>query len=124
MNLGAVNALLHAAPDFLRWLRNSLRGRAALMPASIWEKPWLPVTVDDDDFMENCSRFASLFALAARTSAFGSLDFDAAIAWLSERIGSVEIAERTLATLVGMAPELVGYYLMFWELMIRTYPHE
>ena len=94
------------------------------MPGDVRNAPWLLVIIDYDAFMENCSRFASLFALSARSTAAGWLDFDAVIGWLANQVGAAEVTENTIATLVGMAPELFGYYLMFWELMIRTYPHE
>ncbi len=121
--LGAVNALLDQAPAFSNWLRSNLSQHANLMPANIWAQPWPVVAFDDDDLVENCCRFASMFALAARASGAEWLRFEDVIQWLT--VGGVahHSDEATIATLVGMAAELFGYYLMFWELMIRTYPH-
>jgi hypothetical protein len=93
------------------------------MPTSVWKLPWLPVSFDDD-LMENCCRFASIFALSARAAGFGWLSFQDVTDWLTAQNVETGAEEGALATLVGMAPELFGYYLMFWELMIRTHPHD
>jgi hypothetical protein len=122
--LGAVNALLDTAPVFRTWLRQNLKVHSTIMPSATWGAPWLTVSFDDDDLMENCCRFASVFALAARAAGAGWLSFESVIAWLTEHGAARQADEATIATLVGMGPELFGYYLMFWELMIRAYPHD
>ena len=91
---------------------------------SSWNHPWLSVHFPNDALMENCVRFASLFALAARAAGAGWLRFEDVMGWLLSQSSTPQSSEKAIATLVGMAPELFGYYLMFWELMIRTYPHE
>ena len=121
--LGAVNALLDTAPSFRNWLRHALDSRLSIMPGATWNQPWLAVSFDNDDLMENCCRFASMFALSARAAGAGWFLFEDVIVWLTEQGAAQHADEATIATLVGMAPELFGYYLMFWELMIRTYPH-
>jgi hypothetical protein len=122
--LGAVNALLNSANSFRLWLRAALQTHSTIMPADSWNRPWLSVSFPNDALMENCVRFASLFALAARAAAAGWLRFEYVAKWLPSQSHTRQDAERAIATLVGMAPELFGYYLMFWELMIRTYPHD
>jgi len=122
--LGAVNALLNSANAFRLWLRNALQANSTVMPADSWNRPWLSVSFPNDALMENCVRFASLFALAARAAASGWLCFEDVAKWLPSQSHTQRDSERAIATLVGMAPELFGYYLMFWELMIRTCPHE
>jgi len=122
--LGAVNALLSKAPAFRNWLRQNLSRHTDLMPVQAWAQPWPAVAFENDNLIENCSRFASMFALAARASGAEWLRFEDVIQWLT--VGGVlhHSDDATIATLVGMAPELFGYYLMFWELMIRTCPHD
>lgn len=122
---GAVNTLLNAAGDFRDQLQEDLRRYPGLLSNSDWENPWLSVTVDDDDsLLENIVRFASIFALAARAAAAGWLSLDQTIGWLRIHAHGQDVSERTIGSLVGMAPELFGYYLLFWELIIRTYPHD
>ncbi len=121
---GAVNALLTSANSFRLWLRQALQVNSRIMPVSSWNHPWLSVHFPNDALMENCVRFASLFALAARAAGAGWLRFEDAVAWLLSQSSTQQSSEKAMATLVGMAPELFGYYLMFWELMIRTCPHE
>jgi hypothetical protein len=87
----------------------------------MWHQPWLQVSLPDRALMENCSRFASVFALSARASAAKWLKFEDATRWLVEH---GDHREQTITAMVGLAPELLGFYLMFWELMVRTYPHE
>ena len=122
--LGAVNALLSTAPAFRNWLRQRLDQHPHIMPAGVWSQPWLTVSFANDALVDNCCRFASIFALTARASGAGWLRFEDSIQWLTECGAKHHADEATIATLVGMAPELFGYYLMFWELMIRTYPHD
>ncbi len=108
--LGQVNRLLNEAPTFLGWLQ----GRFAVGPvvsSSLW-----PDLNDPRNFIENCPKFASVFALAARTAGAGRLPFADALGWL-EAQGS---GNQVISTLVGLAPELFGFYLMFWELAVRT----
>ncbi len=120
--LGAVNALLNTHWSFRRWLKQRLE-QHPIMPEGAWNQPWLRVSLHNQALIENCARFASLFALAARASGAGWLSFDAVMQWLFEHGNGADKTEKTIATLVGLAPELLGFYLMFWELMIRTCPH-
>ncbi len=65
-------------------------------------------------------QFASLFSLAARAAAVGWLDFDEALKWLEGRVDRRWMAEQGIAVLVGLAPELFGHQLLFWEIITRT----
>lgn len=122
LNLAAANSLLHCAPDFRRWLRNRL-GPTALMAAAAWNSPWPRFVAPEVDFLEAAPRFASLFALAARSAASGLLDFDETLTWLEHRVERRWMAEEGIAVLVSLAPELFGHQLLFWELIVRTSPH-
>lgn len=119
--LASANALLHCAPKFRLWLHERLAGKNLMAPAA-WKNPWPRFTAPEDDFLEATPRFSSLFALAARAAAAGLLSFQETLTWLAARVGA-ERAEQGIAVLVGLAPELFGHQLLFWELMVRTALH-
>lgn len=116
---GAANALLRSAPGFRAWLHERLSSRE-LMSNAAWNTPWPRFEAPDVDFLESAPRFASLFALAARAASAGWLEFDDAMKWLEGRVDRRWMAEQGIAVLVGLAPELFGHQLLFWELIIRT----
>jgi hypothetical protein len=119
LNLGAANVLLYWAPQFRAWLRQHL-GEKAGLSAAAWNAPWPQFAAADVDFLEAAPRFASLFALAARAASAGLLEIDETLTWLERRVEHRWMAEEAIAVLVGLAPELFGHQLLFWELMIRT----
>ena len=121
--MGQVTRVLSLSGAFRKFLRSQLSSYNKLITRPAWESPWLRVSFEEDHFSNSCAAFSSLFALAARASGAGWMDFQCVMDWLHAQDIAQGSAERTLAALVGMAPELFGYYLMFWELMIRTYPH-
>lgn len=121
LNLAAANALLHRATDFRAWLHRQLGGKG-LMSAAAWSAPWPRFVAPDVDFLEAVPRFASLFALAARSAAAGLLEFDETLTWLEGHVERRWMAEEGFAVLVSLAPELFGHQLLFWELIIRTAP--
>ena len=122
LSLGAANALLHCSPQFRVWLHQRLAGKAVMSTAA-WNAPWPRFAAAEVDFLEAAPRFASLFALAARAAAAGLLEIDETLTWLEGRVEHRWMAEEGIAVLVGLAPELFGHQLIFWELMIRTLPH-
>jgi hypothetical protein len=122
INLGAANALLHCAPNFRWWLYERL-AMQTLMAEHAWNAPWPKFAAPDVDLLEAIPRFASLFALAARAAAAGLLDFDETLTWLERQVKHRYMAEEGIAVLVGLAPELFGRELLFWELIVRTGPH-
>jgi len=121
-HLAAANALLNCAPHFRIWLHEQLTSKA-VMPANAWMKPW-PHYEAAEDFLECTPRFTSLFALAARAGAAGWLNFDEAMIWLASKVKQRWMAEEGIAVLVGLAPELFGHQLLFWEMVLRTTPRE
>jgi hypothetical protein len=122
LNLGAANALLHCGSNFRSWLQKHL-GTQRLMADAAWKAPWPDIVAPETDFLESAPRFASLFALAARAAAAGLLDFDETLTWLERQVKHRYMAEEGIAVLVGLAPELFGRELLFWELIVRTAPH-
>jgi hypothetical protein len=122
LNLAAANALLHRASSFRAWLFHRL-GPESLMSLAAWGAPWPQLVAPDSDFLESAPRFASLFALAARSAAAGLLEFDEALTWLESHVDRRSMAEEGIAVLVSLAPELFGHQLLFWELIVRTAPH-
>jgi len=51
------------------------------------------------------------------------LEFDETLNWLENQVEKRWMAEQGIAVLVGVAPELFGHQLQFWEFIIRTRPH-
>lgn len=123
LNLAAANALLRCAADFRGWLRQRLAAKS-LMPEAAWREPWPRFMSPEVDFLEAAPRFASLFALAARAAAAGWINFDEAVTWLERRVPRRWMAEEGITVLVSLAPELFGNQLQFWELIVRTAPHQ
>jgi hypothetical protein len=121
--LASAAAVFALADDFRRWLRGALGARAAFMPDSAWDRPWLEVDIPDDALAGECARFCSVFSLAARASAAGWLRFAEVMNWLHAQRG-ISATSKAVATLVCLAPELSGYHLMFWELICRTSRHD
>jgi hypothetical protein len=62
-------------------------------------------------------------ALAARASAAGWMRYADFLSWQADRFG-LENSIKASTTLVAMSPELFGFYLLLWELLIRTEPHD
>jgi hypothetical protein len=122
-DFGRVNALLNSALQFRNWLKQRIDPESNLLPSSTWAHPWPTVSLDNNAFAENCVQFASVYALAARACGNGMLEFSRVIEWLGKHTNGSSISEQTIVTLVEISPELLGYYLMFWELILRTGPH-
>src|SRR5690606_20141414 len=99
-----------------------------LMPQIIWQRPWPEISIENDALAENLVKFASVYALAARLAGDKRLDFRECGRWLRSqnwlRKDQKEAAKQATITLICQAPELLGFFLMFWQLMIQTYPHD
>ena len=121
LRLAAANALLHSATEFRTWLQQRLGDKFVMAP-SAWNAPW-PNFSAPEDFLEAVPRFTSLFALAARAATVNLLEFDETLTWLESQVEQRWMAEQGIAVLVGLAPELFGHQLQFWEFIIRTRPH-
>lgn len=112
-----------SADELCRWLREALGDRQSFMSDAAWNHPWLNVDLPGDAFTGQCACFCSLFALASRAAATGWIEFGDFIRWLRERHGGFATG-KAVTTLIWRTPELLGYYLVFWELIIRTAPHD
>jgi hypothetical protein len=122
--LGSLNAFFCNAVTFLDWLRKTIKDYQGLVPLDARNHVWLWVSIEEPAIVSCCVEFASVFALAARAAGAGWLSFEDVMQWLTQIGGDNQIVRQAIATLVDLAPELFGFYLMFWELMIRTYPHD
>ncbi len=117
--LGAVNHLMHRAEEFRNWLSGQLVTELPNVSLTAWQAPWL-VVEHPVDLVQSAARFTSLLALACRASAHHLIDIADVLGWIAEHGND----RRALAWLTTLGPELLGYYLMFWELIIRTTPHD
>jgi hypothetical protein len=122
--LGSVNAFFSDARTFAKWLSQTVTDYHGIVPPDAANSMSLSVSFEEPDILSCCNEFASAFALAARAAAAGRLSFEAVLQQLARIGGDRPIVTSAIATLVDLAPELFGFYLMFWELMIRTYPHD
>jgi hypothetical protein len=122
--LGPVNAFFCNVVTFLDWLSRTIADYQGLVPLDAGNKPWLRVSIEEPAIVSCSNKFASVFALAARAASAGWLSFEDIMQWLTRIGGDAQIVRQAIATLVDLAPELFGFYLMFWELMKRTYPHD
>lgn len=116
--MGAVNGLLQTAPVFRSWLKSEIAG----LPSDAWDSPWLNVKAEND-LVPAAARFASLLALGARAAAADRLDFSSALSWLDAQAQDPDRTRAAVSALIDLAPELFGFYLVFWELIFRTHPH-
>jgi hypothetical protein len=94
-----------------------------LMPQNRWHNPWPEVVVPGDHFITSVVRFASVYALAARLGGMGLLNFYGAVKWLHKRHEHAS-ASKACLTLLCQAPELLSFFLMFWEFIIKTHRHD
>jgi hypothetical protein len=120
--------IYHAADRYYYALRQRIPRIARLLAGMRFGGPWARLEIPDSDFETSALRFASVFALAARAVAAGWSSYPEATGWLFEEFHQSSGPKRSvisaITTLFMLAPELLGFHLMFWELMIRTYPHD
>lgn len=122
-NGNQANAVLANAAELRRWLQTRLGGQASFVSQSTWMSPWLDVDFADDALASNLNCYASMAALAARASAAGWMRYTDFLLWQTNHFG-LEKSMKATTTLVAMSPELFGLYLLLWELLIRTQPHD
>lgn len=122
-NGNQANAVFAYASELRSWLRTRLGRQASFVSENTWSYPWLDVEFADDALATNLNSYASMAALAARASAAGWLRYGEFLSWQSNRFG-YEHSIKASTTLIAMSPELFGFYLLLWELLIRTQPHD
>ena len=122
--LGSINAFFCNVVTFLNWLSRTMNDYRGLVPLDSENDPWLRVSIEEPDIISCYNKFASVFAMAARAASAGWLSFGNVMQWLTRIGGDARIVRQAIATLADLGPELFGFYLMFWELMKRTYPHD
>jgi hypothetical protein len=107
------------APAFRQWLASQIGGQIG---ASLLE-PWLQVDLAQDALTGDACRFMSIFALACRATSSRMLSFQDVLDWLYGHHTAGAVG-KAFTTLVALGPELFGYHLMLWELIVRTAPHD
>src|SRR5690606_34546281 len=118
--LGVANSVLSQADRLLDFTRDAT-SKARLVPSLAWSMP-CPPRVEGDCLKEYMPRFCSAFALAARAAAERRIDFDRAMA--VPRGGfSEEVFTAGLRAMIELAPELLGFFFLFWQTLIKTSPH-
>jgi hypothetical protein len=122
-NANQANTVFAEASELRSWLQTRLSRKAGFVSQGTWISPWLDVDLADDALATNLNCYASMAALAARASAAGWMRYSEFLAWQGGRFG-VEHSVKATTTLVAMSPELFGFYLLLWELLIRTEPHD
>jgi hypothetical protein len=120
LNLGAANATAHRADALLALVRSRV-GTARLVPSGAWLSP-CPNAHSGNDFEESLPRFCSTFALAARASGERRLRFAEAMTALRGPLPEQSFTAG-LRALLELAPELLGFFLHFWQTLIKTSPH-
>jgi hypothetical protein len=118
-NCNQANAAFANAPELRSWLQTRLGPRTSFVSQSTWISPWLDVDFPYDALAANLNCYASLVALAARATAAGWMRYTEFLAWQTDRFG-LETSMKATTTLVAMSPELFGFYLLLWELLIST----
>jgi hypothetical protein len=122
-NGNQANTVFANAAELRTWLQARIGINAAFVSQGTWMSPWLDVDFSDDALATNLNCYASIAALAARASAAGWMRHSEFLAWQANRFG-LENSIKATTTLVAMSPELFGFYLLLWELLIRTKPHD
>ena len=117
------NTVLACAAALRGWLQQQIGARASFVNQATWTSPWLDVEFTNDALLTNLNCYASMAALAARASAAGWLRYTDFLLWQTNNFG-LEKSMKATTTLVAMSPELFGFYLLLWELLIRTQPHD
>lgn len=122
-NGNQANTVFAYASELRSWLQTRLGGRASFVSQNTWMSPWLDSDFADDALATNLNCYASMAALAARASAAGWMRYADFLSWQAGRFG-LENSIKASTTLVAMSPDLFGFYLLLWELLIRTEPHD
>jgi hypothetical protein len=122
-NANEANTVFANAGELRSWLQTRLGRQASFVSQATWMSPWLDVDLAEDALATNLNCYASMAALAARAPAAGWMRYSEFLTWQTGRFG-IEYSIKATTTLVAMSPELYGFYLLLWELLIRTQPHD
>lgn len=118
--MGFANACAHHANQLLAFVRAKTE-QAHLVPRATWVSP-CPALYAANDFEEALPRFCSVFALAARAAGEKRLNFPDAVVALRGGLPEQSFSDG-LRALLELAPELLGFFLLFWQTLIKTSPH-
>jgi hypothetical protein len=122
-NGNVANSVFATASELRNLLHTRLGIRASFIPEQAWTAPWLDVDLTNDALVSNLNCYASMAALAARASAAGWMRYSEFLGWQTAQFG-LSTSMKATTTLVAMSPELFGFYMFLWELLIRTEPHD
>ena len=118
-----VNTLFSKANVIVSHLGVTSEAVHTLLPSAVRTRPW-PEVDTSDSFVENLIAFASVYALAARLAGHEQLSFRTFMKWLRGQnwLGAdhKQAVSQTEMTLICKAPELLGFFLMFWQLILQT----
>ncbi len=127
-SLSNVNTVFSRSNLIAKELANRLPQYRPLMPQGIWMRPWPEISVDDDNLAEVAVQFASVYALMTRLAGDKRLSFRDFNKWMRTQTwlgpDQTQAVNHATTTLICKGPELFGFFLMFWQLMIQTYPHD
>ena len=102
-------------------LRQAMAGGFSFLPGNTNTPPWLRCDDDAAPMLAYLNAFTAMLALALRAAAGGRLSYRAFVTTIIQEhgLGSYRNAVRLVHE---VAPELLGYYLLLWELLLRTAP--
>ena len=122
-NGNQANTVFACAAELRSWVQARLGQRASFVAQATWMSPWLDVEFANDALLTNlellrlnggpCS--ASFGCRLVAIYRFSTLADESL--WPRQPM-------KATTTLVAMSPELFGFYLLLWELLIRTQPHD
>lgn len=114
----------HNKVSWLSDLRASCASISYVFPAALGGNVWWDCEEDGDFLTGELARFSATLALGARTAARRwGLSFWSVLKPLRSQHGPKAV-HKAITTLLTQAPEMLGFHLMFWELILRTYPHD
>lgn len=127
-SLANVNTIFSKANLIAREIENRAPLMRNLMPQVTWGHPWPEITIENDNLIEMAVQFSSVYALAARLGGDGQISFRDLNNWLRSQSwlgeNQSQAVNQATITLVCQAPELFGFFLMFWQLILQTHPHD
>lgn len=118
--MGYANACANQAGSLLAFVRSKVDG-TLLIPKAVWVAPW-PDIETNVNFEENLPHLCSAVALAARVAGARKIAFAEALTALRGNL-TPQSFNAGLRALLELTPELLGFFLLFWQSILNTSPH-